>query len=718
MILGKIFTGFAKFQGIVSVNDFWLPIRLQELLQASLVSCEVFVSHGYAWIHCVARSCTTTAHRWLFRDSQLSLRTLWSAVIKSPKFAARGTTSQVRHLHGTLVISVLWQISQFRSLGKWLQTLCLPKSSRLLNVGSTLHGKNRRVSLCLQELYHPPNFQWILAATPGFQNLLDLSQQTTGCPVLSWFPFCLLLEFFGWLGPQRVAPFYHQHWKLTQSLERCHIRILLWALPRGRIKETHRELEVPEATVPVVECLDGPARITSKELAPIHSVKNGILQNACSARQIWGKVLLCTPPGWRTAWQKVQKEWWQKFCGHVEKEWAASKNRVPCSGRLFIKYTTIGLRLSGHGAAEVFIPKPIRCVKFTQPLYVTPTFDTKKPSLGMICPGEPHQRNSNPPTFVDRSQEETEWQQQGASEAAWRLVKSILKLKEKNRAAFFSPSECRCLPAQSNLKLEEREFVVDSSASGHMISKKDLNSDEMDTLTKSWSPTTVMTTMEKCRHMKRPQFTSKNWICSWQWESSRIRQQFCRSESFFDEHGYSHEWTNGQNPHLILNGIRIQCNTENFVPIVVPGLSASSSSSSHSSTSMTPSRQETNHPTSSSSSFTSPTTTVSSDSETRAREDLSGTDSCPVSVSSEHVERKERGDLLTKPTKNPKPNKNEDHERERRDLLNSEIPEWLQEFIENLVDDRVPEHRDSHASCSHEPSSGPQRKVVSGKQYL
>ena len=31
---GKIFTSLAKFQGIVSVNDFRLPIRLQELLQA------------------------------------------------------------------------------------------------------------------------------------------------------------------------------------------------------------------------------------------------------------------------------------------------------------------------------------------------------------------------------------------------------------------------------------------------------------------------------------------------------------------------------------------------------------------------------------------------------------------------------------------------------------------------------------------------------------
>ena len=45
----------------------------------------------------------------------------------------------------------------------------------------------------------------------------------------------------------------------------------------------------------------------------------------------------------------------------------------------------------------------------------------------------------------------------------------------------------------SNLLLEEREFVVDSSASMHMISKKDLNDAEMDTLTKSCSPTIVIT---------------------------------------------------------------------------------------------------------------------------------------------------------------------------------------------------------------------------------
>ena len=52
----------------------------------------------------------------------------------------------------------------------------------------------------------------------------------------------------------------------------------------------------------------------------------------------------------------------------------------------------------------------------------------------------------------------------------------------------------------------------------------------------------------------------------------------------------------------------------------------------------------------------------------------------------------ERGDpLLPKPTKNPKPNKVETTI-ERRDPLCPDIPEWLQELRENLVDDRVPEH--------------------------
>ena len=164
-----------------------------------------------------------------------------------------------------------------------------------------------------------------------------------------------------------------------------------------------------------------------------------------------------------------------------------------------------------------------------------------------------------------------------------------------------------------------------------------------------------------------------------------------------DEHGYSHEWINGQKPHLIKNGIRIQCNTENFVPIMVPGLSTSSSSSLPSSTFMTPStvssenvaRQEradpygTDHP---------PSTVSSESANRKERGDPYGTDHPPSTVSSESVERQDRRDpyssetskeLLNKPSKNPKPNKNEDHEQVRGDPYYSDIPEWLQKFRES-----------------------------------
>ena len=50
------------------------------------------------------------------------------------------------------------------------------------------------------------------------------------------------------------------------------------------MREKRREPEVPEEKVPVVECFDGLARITLKELATTHSVKSGTLQNACSTR--------------------------------------------------------------------------------------------------------------------------------------------------------------------------------------------------------------------------------------------------------------------------------------------------------------------------------------------------------------------------------------------------------------------------------------------------
>ena len=149
-------------------------------------------------------------------------------------------------------------------------------------------------------------------------------------------------------------------------------------------------------------------------------------------------------------------------------------------------------KLALAGSPMLVSVKNSRCVKFTKAVARDTKIRDQNSSLGKICPGEPQQRDPNAPKFEDRSQEKTEWQEQGAREAAWRLAKSILKEKEKIRqhSSHFRKIGA-CLHQIFNLVNEK--FVVDSGASMHMISKKDLNSAEMGTLTKSCSPTIVIT---------------------------------------------------------------------------------------------------------------------------------------------------------------------------------------------------------------------------------
>ena len=273
------------------------------------------------------------------------------------------------------------------------------------------------------------------------------------------------------------------------------------------------------------------------------------------------------------------------------------------------------------------MPKTIQRVKFKKAIARHTKNRDQNPSLGYICPGEPHERSPNAPKFEDRSREETEWQEQSAREAAWKLAKNVLKLKEHQRATFFSPSENRCLPA-STLKPEKREFVVDSGASMHMISKKDLSNAEMDTFTKSCSPTIVKTANGEVQTHEEAIVYVKELDTFLTMKVLDNTPAVLSLGKLCDENGYSYEWINGQKPYLNKDGIRIICNTENFDPIVVPGLSSSSSASS--STSRTPMKQE-SHPSSSSSS--SPSSPTVDEISVREREDAPDSDISPVPVS-------------------------------------------------------------------------------------
>ena len=73
------------------------------------------------------------------------------------------------------------------------------------------------------------------------------------------------------------------------------------------------------------------------------------------------------------------------------------------------------------------------------------------------------------------------------------LAKQIYKLKNADYATFYTSVEAGAMPAPTSKRPEELEFVVDSGDSIRMLSKKDLSSDELETLRRSRTPTTVAT---------------------------------------------------------------------------------------------------------------------------------------------------------------------------------------------------------------------------------
>ena len=101
---------------------------------------------------------------------------------------------------------------------------------------------------------------------------------------------------------------------------------------------------------------------------------------------------------------------------------------------------------------------------------------------------------------------------------------------------------------------------------------------------------------------------------------------------------------------------------------------------------------------------------TSSGNETRERKDRIESDISPVTVSTK-VDDRSGQPVVNQANKIPQIFFKKEPQIDRVNPLyadsghaSSEIPERLQEFRENLVDDEVPEHRDSHASSSHEPS--------------
>ena len=96
--------------------------------------------------------------------------------------------------------------------------------------------------------------------------------------------------------------------------------------------------------------------------------------------------------------------------------------------------------------------KPIRCVKFTKAIARHTKIRDPNPSLGLICPSEPHQRSPTLQNLRIGLRSRQSGKSKVPAKQRGKLAKSVLKLKEKNRATFFSPSEIgACLHQLLNL---------------------------------------------------------------------------------------------------------------------------------------------------------------------------------------------------------------------------------------------------------------------------
>ena len=177
--------------------------------------------------------------------------------------------------------------------------------------------------------------------------------------------------------------------------------------------------------------------------------------------------------------------------------------------------------------------------------------ESKGPSLGKMEVKVPHKGSPYALKFEDRSQEEIERQERCACGDAWRLAKNILKLKEKDKASFFSPTNEWCLPAPSIIKPEERQFVVDSGASVRMLSRKDLNSDELETVRVSKSPTTVVTANGEVQTNDEATMYVRELDLFVTVKVLEDTPAVLSLGKLCEDHGHSYDWTSGQKPQLI-----------------------------------------------------------------------------------------------------------------------------------------------------------------------
>ena len=135
------------------------------------------------------------------------------------------------------------------------------------------------------------------------------------------------------------------------------------------------------------------------------------------------------------------------------------------------------------------------------------------------------------------------------------LGEKIYKLKNSHKATFYVPGEVKgMLTPIAPKRPEEREFVVDSGASKHMMSKKELSSEESWRVTRSRTPNVVLTENGEVHTHEEAQLFVHDLN---QFVTVQLPEEtpaVLSPGKLWKDHGYSHEWVSGQGPRLTKNG--------------------------------------------------------------------------------------------------------------------------------------------------------------------
>ena len=156
-------------------------------------------------------------------------------------------------------------------------------------------------------------------------------------------------------------------------------------------------------------------------------------------------------------------------------------------------------------------------------------------------------------TRIRRRQKETEWQEQGAREAVWKLSKSVLKLKEHERATDNSLEFGKSF--KDLLWNQRTSTLYRSEPNGIAERAKRRVKEGTSAVLSSCSPTIVITANGEVQTHEEAIVYVKELDVFLTVKVLENTPAVLSLGKHCDENGYSNECVNGQKTHLIKNGI-------------------------------------------------------------------------------------------------------------------------------------------------------------------